>query len=131
VSGRTANPAGVTWTKMVDQDSSSVDGRSASVTFMFSGVGPFNIARISPLNRITMVSVDVLTAFDITSTLSIGDDADNERLGKNQHIDLSTPGSYALTPTYQYGGTDETWIRAYFNPGTSLTGQAKVTISYI
>jgi hypothetical protein len=77
------------------------------------------------------VTVEVLEAFHTSADLSIGDDADHERLAESQHIDLSTLGTYTITPSYQYGGTEESMIRAYPNPGTSTSGRVKVTISYI
>jgi hypothetical protein len=131
VRSKTLDPLSVSWTKLVDFDSSTVDGRTVGVTFDYKQAVPLDLYRISPLDRVTVVTVEVLEAFHTSADLSIGDDADHERLAESQHIDLSTLGTYTITPSYQYGGTEESMIRAYPNPGTSTSGRVKVTISYI
>lgn len=131
VSRKTLEPVAITWTKIVDMDSSTVDGRTVSVSVNYDGLNPIDVYRISPTDRVTVVTVEVLVPFHPSATLTVGDDADHERLVQDQHIDLSVADTYTVTPSYQYGGTEESWIRAYLSRGTSTAGSAKVTISYI
>lgn len=121
----------ITWTKLVDQDSSSVDGRTVSQTITYTSPSTTLLTRVSPTNRVSLVTLEVTTPFHTSATLSIGDDALNARLVGNQDIDLSTVGTYSITPSYQYGGTDETNINAYLDAGTSTQGSAKIIVSYI
>lgn len=131
VNSKTLTPLAVTWTKLVDMDASNVDGRTVGVTFRYNALPTQDIYRISPTDRVTVVTVDVTEAFHTSATLTVGDDADHERLVSDQHIDLSVVDTYTITPSYQYGGTDESWIRAYLSAGSSTTGSVRVTISYI
>lgn len=131
VNTKTLTPLAVTWTKLVDMDASNVDGRTVGVTFRYNALPTQDIYRISPTDRVTVVTVEVTEAFHTSATLTVGDDADHERLVSDQHIDLSVVDTYTITPSYQYGGTDESWIRAYLSAGSTTTGSVRVTISYI
>lgn len=131
VSTKTLTPLAVTWTKLADFDTSTMDGRTVGVSVLYTDVAPKDIYRISPTDRVTVITVEVISAFHPSASMTVGDDADNARLVSDQNIDLSVVDTYTINPSYQYGGTDESMIRAYLTPGSSTGGEAKVTISYI
>lgn len=127
------NPPVITWTLLADQDSanSSSTAKTVSVSLTYQTSSPIAISEISPLIRVIEVTIEVTEAFNPSSTLSVGDDSDNSRLASNDNIDLMTIGTYMTTPSYQYSGTDDTEINVYLDPGTTSSGSATVTISYI
>lgn len=126
------NAGVVTWTKLVNQDSSDVDGKTISVEYEIGAPSAtLDIHSVTPSVRVTLVTIEVTTPFNTTATLNVGDDGLHTRLVDDSLLDLSTAGTYTVTPSYQFGGTGETMVRAYFTPGTSTQGKAKVTISYI
>jgi hypothetical protein len=124
------------WVKLATQDSSTVDAQSVGVIVNFNSTSPITIHRVSPGRKVTEVTVEVITPFDGTITLSVGDDGDNgssantSRLLSDSQIDLTAIGSYMNTPSYEYGGPLETDVKVYFTATGSSQGQAKVTISY-
>jgi hypothetical protein len=118
------------WTLINDQDSADVDSRTATVVITKDTVGAVEIYRVSPKVRITDVSVEVTEAFDTNAILNIGDDEVNNRLMDEDEMDLSSVDVYNASSTYQYGGTTETTIKAYFDAMGSATGSLKITISY-
>lgn len=118
------------WTQISNQDSSTVDARTVSVTFDVNTTSPIEICRVSPNARVTQVTVEVLSAFSTNATLTIGDDTINNRLMDEAEIDLSTEEKFNSNTVYQYEGTTETMLKAYFTANGSAFGQAKITVSY-
>lgn len=131
VSAKTEEPAAVTWTKLVDKDASDVDGRTVSTVLDVNSQPAVDLYSVTPTTRVTLVTIEVITPFHTSASLNIGDDELHTRLVDDSLLDLSTAGTYTVTPSYQFGGTGETMVRAYLNIGTSTEGQAKVTISYV
>lgn len=129
----TNSPPVVTWTKMADQDSasSSSSAKTKSVSLTYQTPSPIAVSEISPNVRVIEVTIEVTEAFNPSSTLSVGDDSDKSRLASSDNIDLMTVGTYMTTPSYQYSGTGETEVNVYLDPGTTSSGSATVTISYI
>lgn len=127
------SPPVVTWTLIADEDSanSSSSAKTVSVSLTYQTSSPIAISDISPNIRVIEISIDVTEQFNSSSTMSVGDDSDNSRLASSDNIDLTTLGTYMTTPSYQYSGTGETEINVYMTPGTTSTGAATVTISYI
>ena len=78
---------------------------------------------------VTEVEVDVITAFDSTPTLSIGDDQNQQSLMLRDDIDLNNVGDY--TTLSNYNVMVNTQFRAYFDTASSTVGVAQVSITYI
>ena len=124
---------GSSWIQLSDEDSADVDAKTITATVTQSGgSGNTTIGTVSNNARITLVSVEVTQAFDdANATLTVGDSGDNDRLASDVMIDLTSTGTYAMQPAYQYTGGSDTDIVAYLNIGTSTTGSAKVLVSYM
>ena len=124
---------GSAWIQLSDEDSADVDAKTITATVAQSGgSGNTTIGTVSNNSRITLVSVEVTQAFDdANATLTVGDSGDNDRLASDVMIDLTSTGTYAMQPAYQYTGGSDTDIVAYLNIGSSSTGSAKVLVSYM
>ena len=124
---------GSAWIQLSDEDSADVDAKTITATVTQSGgSGNTTIGTVSNNARITLVSVEVTQAFDdANATLTVGDSGDNDRLASDVMIDLTSTGTYAMQPAYQYTGGSDTDIVAYLNIGSSSTGSAKVLVSYM
>ena len=124
---------GSAWIQLSDEDSADVDAKTITATVTQSGgSGNTTIGTVSNNARITLVSVEVTQAFDdANATLTVGDSGDNDRLASDVMIDLTSTGTYAMQPAYQYTGGSDTDIVAYLNIGGSSTGSAKVLVSYM
>ena len=124
---------GSSWVQLSDEDSADVDANTISTTVtQAGGTGNTTIGTVSNNSRVTLVSVEVTTAFDdANATLTVGDSGDNDRLVSDLDIDLSSEGTYTIQPAYQYTSGSDTDIVAYLNIGSSTTGSAKVLVSYM
>ncbi len=124
---------GSSWIQLSDEDSADVDAKTITATVTQSGgTGNTTIGTVSNNSRITLVSVEVTQAFDdVNATLKVGDSGDNDRLASDVMIDLTSTGTYAMQPAYQYTSGSDTDIVAYLNIGTSTQGSAKVLVSYM
>ena len=124
---------GSSWIQLSDEDSADVDAKTITATVTQSGgTGNTTIGTVSNNSRITLVSVEVTQAFDdVNATLKVGDSGDNDRLASDVMIDLTSTGTYAMQPAYQYTGGSDTDIVAYLNIGSSTQGSAKVLVSYM
>jgi hypothetical protein len=120
-----------TWYTLADYDSSTTDAKTKTVELFYSQNQPLNIWSIGETARVVDITVEVIQTFHTTATLTVGDDSVNNRLMDSDDVDLSVPGKYSVTPSYQYGGTGEPLIKAYYNPGSSTQGEAKITLTYV
>jgi len=124
---------GTSWIQLSDEDSADVDAKTITATVtQAGGTGNTTIGTVSNNARVTLVSVEVTQAFDdANATLTVGDASDNARLVENDDIDLTSIGTYAVQPAYQYATGSDSDIVAYLNIGSSTTGSAKVLVSYM
>lgn len=124
---------GTSWVQLSDEDSSNVDAKTITATVtQAGGTGNTTVGTVSNNSRVTLVSVEVTQAFDdANATLTVGDSGDNDRLVANDDIDLTSVGTYAVQPAYQYTTGADSDIIAYLNIGSSTTGSAKVLVSYM
>jgi len=124
---------GSSWVQLSDEDSADVDANTITATVtQAGGTGNTTIGTVSNNSRITLVSVEVITPFDDTNaTLTVGDSGDNDRLVTNDEIDISSTGTYAVQPAYQYTSGSDTDIVAYLNIGSSTQGEVKILVSYM
>ena len=120
-----------TWYKLTDFDTANTDAKTITVDLYYTQNQPLVIYSVGDTARVVDVTVEVIQTFHPTATLTVGDDSDVNRLTDVDDVDLSVLGTYSLSPSYQYGGTGETIVKAYYNQGSSTQGQAKITITYV
>jgi len=78
-------------------------------------------------NLITRVVLVILEAFDdANATLSVGDDADPQRLLSADSSDLTIACSFASHPNYDY--QTETAVSLFLQPGSSTAGRGVVLV---
>jgi hypothetical protein len=120
---------GANWIQITDQDASDVDARTVTQLVNYNSASPINLGKVSPNRRPETVAVEVLTAFDGTATLTIGDANVADRLMTANENDLSDLGLVFMTyPVHQYA--TETELRITFAAGGASVGQARVTVTY-
>ena len=124
---------GSQWNLLADEDSANTDANTIDTTVtQAGGSGTTAVGTVSDGSRITLVSIEVTQAFDdVNATLTVGDASDNDRLVSDDLIDLTSTGTYAIQPAYQYTTGSDATINAYLNIGSSTTGSAKVLVSYM
>lgn len=118
-----------TWEQIATRDSSDVDARSITKTITFND-GVVSLHRVSSSSRVTDVTVEVTQAFNSNAILMVGDGDSASRLMDATDADLSVPGVYRTTPYHQYTGGTETDLLVTVDPAGSITGEARITISY-
>ena len=124
---------GSAWNLLADEDSANTDANTLSATItQGGGSGTTAVGTVSDGSRITLVSIEVTVAFDdANATLTVGDTGDADRLVTNDEIDLTSTGTYAIQPAYQYTTGSDATINAYLNIASATTGTAKVLVSYM
>ena len=125
--------SGGQWQLLADEDSANTDANTLSATVtQAGGSGTTAVGTVSDGSRVTLVSIEVTQAFDdANATLTVGDSGDADRLVTNNDIDLTSTGTYAIQPAYQYTTGSDATINAYLNIGSSTQGSAKVLVSYM
>ena len=124
---------GSAWNLLADEDSANTDANTLSATVtQAGGSGTTAVGTVSDGSRITLVSIEVTQAFDdANATLTIGDSGDADRLVSDAELDLTSTGTYAIQPAYQYTTGSDATINAYLNIGSSSQGSAKILVSYM
>jgi hypothetical protein len=79
--------------------------------------------------RVVEVSIEVMTAFDGSADVTIGDAAVSDRLLGADAADFGTIGNYVTNPVYQFPSAADVQVNAYFS-GTPTVGAAKITITW-
>lgn len=113
------------------QDSSGTDAQTLSASATYNG-GTQTLGDLSSTSKPMQVMVNVTTAFDGSSTLTVGDDNNNSRLMSTTYVDLSETGVYVTNPSYVYQNAldaDNT-LKVYVTQGTSTQGAATVYVTY-
>tara|TARA_X000000950_G_scaffold77222_1_gene96843 strand:- start:716 stop:2695 length:1980 start_codon:yes stop_codon:yes gene_type:complete len=125
--------SGGQWQLLADEDSANTDANTLSATVtQGGGSGTTAVGTVSDGSRVTLVSIEVTQAFDdVNATLTVGDSGDADRLVTNNDIDLTSTGTYAIQPAYQYTTGSDATINAYLNIASATTGTAKVLVSYM
>jgi hypothetical protein len=118
------------WVEMANKDSSETDAQSVEVTITPASASSGSIHTISEGRRVSFVTVTVTEEFDGGATLTVGDDADNDRLMTADQNDLSSVGDYSTTPSHTYSGAGDTTIKFYFDAAEATVGSATIAITY-
>lgn len=122
---------GSIWTGMANKDSSTTDAKTLEVSLAFDTVSPVVIGTLSDKRRVIQVLVNVITPFDGTATLDIGDEFTSDSLMSNNSIDLSVMGSYTATPSQVYDAGQDIDIIASFVPNGATVGEADIVVTYV
>lgn len=124
---------GSQWTQVSNHDSAQTDAQSISIPITFNSTdGGHLLYRVSPGSRVVSLVVSVTTPFvGGSATLNIGDSLQHDRLMSNDVIDPYSLGEYVATPSYQYSGSLETEIYAYFAKNGATTGAMTITMTYV
>ena len=113
------------------KDGAGVDSQTLRANVTYNS-GNVTLGDLSSSSHPTQIIVDVTTAFDGSTTLSVGDDNDPDRLFPDSYLDLSTVGSYVVSPRFVY--TDATdasnTVKVYITAGTSSQGNATIIVNY-
>ena len=121
---------GSAWVLLSDEDSANTDAQTLTKTiFGAAGTGSSSIGTVSASSRVTLITVEILSACNGTSTLTVGDSGDNDRLATDDVIDMTSIGVYNITSAHQY--TSETEILAYYTNNSTNSGSIKINISYM
>jgi len=104
-------------------------GVGIPLTFSWGDATPALIGIVPAGKIVYKVEVNVLVAFDVVSTLSVGDVGDHERVFDIGSVDLSAVGSYQTNPTTTYGSL--TNINLYLTPGVGNTQGSGLILLYI
>ena len=121
---------GSTWVLLADEDSANTDANTLSKT-LFGALtsSTTSIGTVSASSRVTLVTVEVLAPFNGTSTLTIGDAGDNDRLMEDASIDLTTAGIYTVSSSHQY--VAETELFYYYTNNSTTSGSLRINVSYM
>lgn len=124
------------------QDSARVDAESLEVTLTPStvlanvAVSGFGLktavlmGNVSANRSVTMVNVQITSAFDPTGAISIGTTAIADLIMPNALIDLTMLGSYAYSPTVEFPA-GYTSVYAFVNYNGTTIGNATITVTYV
>lgn len=96
--------------------------------FNFGDATPKNLMIIPADKIIQDVSIILMTAFDATSTLSVGDAGDINRLLSTTDNNTLETGTYTTEPAYKYGVN--TQLTLSITPGVTTQGSGLVVITY-
>ena len=133
---------GSVWVMTSDQSSSTTDAKSIEYTLTPSSPANVNIGRISTGRRVTLITVEVMSAFNGSATLNIGYQINNPTspapvpsgLMTNAVIDLNNVDTYSATTDLLFGTdtiTGDVTITATFSSGGSTSGSAQIIVSYV
>lgn len=113
------------------QDSSGTDAQTLSASATYNGA-TLTLGNLSASTKPMQVMVNVTTAYDGTSTLTVGDDSSNSRLMSTSYVDLSETGVYVTNPSYVYSNASDAvnTLKVYQSQGTSTQGAATVYVTY-
>ena len=126
------NPASTGHLTLVStRDSSGTDAATLSSTVQHND-GNVTLGNVSNFSRPMEVLVEVTTVFDGDTTITIGDDADPDRLMPATYVDLSEQQVFAVNPSYVYTDASDAnnTIKAYVTTTSGSQGTAKIRVSY-
>ena len=122
---------GSVWVQTATEESARVDSRSLTTTITSASGTTTSIGEVNDGVRVSPITIEVITPFDGTPTIEVGDVGITDRLFEDDLVDLSVAGTYQSTPPFRYdtSGSD-TDIIVTFNAGGATAGEAKVTMTY-
>ncbi len=133
---------GSTWVETSNQDSATTDAKSLEYTLLTSAPSVINIGQISTGRRVTLITVEVTTPFNLAATLDIGYQVNNISspvpvpggLMASNLIDLTVAGTYTTSTDVLFGIDTEqgdVGITALFYNNLASVGSAQIIVSYV
>lgn len=133
---------GTAWVLTGRQSSSTVAAKTITYALTNTSPSSFNIGTIVSGTRVTVITVEVTTAFGSSALLELGYSVANPTnpqsntsgLMSSQLIDLTKTGVYATTSDILFGtdtATGDVTLTGSFISGGSTTGSAQILISYV
>lgn len=112
-------------------DSAGSDAQTLSASATYNGA-TLTLGNLSASTKPMQVMVNVTTAYNGSSTLTVGDDASNSRLMSTSYVDLTETGVYVTNPSYVYSNASDAGntLKVYQSQGTSTQGAATVYVTY-
>lgn len=89
--------------------------------------GPKTIGRLSAGFTVFLIIIDVVTAFDGSTTMTIGEDSAQGNLVTTSQVFMNLVGTYGIEINHKY--TTLTDIKTFFT-GSPTVGSANITIFY-
>lgn len=89
--------------------------------------GTLILLTVPALATITSVRLHIETAFDVPTTITVGDDGDNARLMSSDGNNPLEVGVYQTFPDYEYSGA--TTLKLFIAPGAA-TGAGRIILEY-
>lgn len=90
------------------------------VAFYYNSSSPITVATVATGEIITKVILDITTAFNAATTLSVGHTGSQTALMDTTQNLPATVGFYEVIGNHQYGGADT--VKLYISPGLSTQG---------
>lgn len=90
------------------------------LAFAYNSSSPLTLAAVATGETVMKVILDLTTAFDQASTLSVGHTGSQTALMNTDQNDSRTAGFYEVVANQQYGGSDT--VKLYVNAGLSTQG---------
>ena len=122
---------GSQWVLISDEDAANTDANSLELTITPATASTALIGTLSNTSRVSLISVDVITPFDGSPVLNIGDVDNNSRLMSDNLLDLSIADTYTSQSDHLYNSGSDVDINAYFTAGGATVGEARIVISYL
>ena len=118
-------------TLVSSRDSAGSDSATLSAD-VHKDSGNVTLGNISSGGRPLSVVIDVTTAFDGTTSITIGDDNDPDRLMTTAYVDLSEATTFVTNPSYVYTNAVDAnnTLKVYVTAGDSTVGNASILVSY-
>jgi hypothetical protein len=96
------------------------------VPFAFNSGSPLTLLTAQPGDVIVNASVDIINAYDVPATVSIGTPADNNKIVAAANVDPNTPNLYIEEKNTVFALTET--INLYQSPGASTQGNGLATV---
>lgn len=118
-------------TLVSSRDSAGSDSATLNADVTFSS-GNVTLGNISSGGRPLSVVIDVTSAFDGNTEITIGDDNDPDRLMTTAYVDLSETTTFVTNPSYVYTNAVDAnnTLKVYVTAGDSTVGNASILVSY-
>ncbi len=126
------NPTTINHLTLINtRDGAGTDAATLTADVTFDS-GAVTLGNVSAGSKPISVVVDVTTAFDGTTEITVGDGNDNDRLMSSSYVDLSEVGTFVTNPSYVYSNSvdAQNTLRVYVTAGDSTQGNATILVSY-
>ena len=126
------NPTSINHLTLINtRDGAGTDAATLTADVTFDS-GAVTLGNVSAGSKPISVVVDVTTAFNGTTEITVGDGNDNDRLMSSSYVDLSEVGTFVTNPSYVYSNSvdAQNTLRVYVTAGDSTQGNATILVSY-